>query len=219
MNRFRRNMLLALGSLPVGFATAPVFAQSKVPQPGTDYRLINPPLPPESKTRVQVIEFFWYSCPHCYAFEPIIEPWIKKLPADVLFTRIPAVFDSSWVPQAMLYYSLEAMGELERMHGKVFDAIHQQHVQLTNEGSIADFLEKNGIPRTKFLETYRSFTVQSKVLRGNQLLKAYNIDGVPTMGIDGRYVTSATMTGGSHEAVLPVVDYLIGEVRKNRKLK
>jgi protein dithiol oxidoreductase (disulfide-forming) len=219
MNRFRRNALLSLGSLPLAFSTFSVFAQKKVPQVGTEYRLVTPPLPPESKTRVEVLEFFWYGCPHCYAFEPIIEPWAKKLPADVMFTRVPTVFDKTWVPHAMLYYSLEMLGEVDRMHGKVFDGIHQGHLQLANETMIADFLEKNGVPRQKFVDAYRSFTVQSRVLRAGQLQKAYNIDSVPTMGVDGRFVTSATMVGNSHEAVLPVVDYLIGEARKNHKLK
>ncbi len=219
MNRFRRNALISLGSLPLALASLPAFAQKKVPQAGTEYRLVTPPLPPESKTRVEVLEFFWYGCPHCYAFEPVIEPWVKKLPADVMFSRMPTVFDKTWVPHAMLYYSLELLGEVDRMHAKVFDGIHQGHLQLANETAIADFLEKNGVARTKFVEAYRSFSVQSKVLRAGQLQKAYNIDSVPTMGVDGRYVTLATMVRNSHEAVLPVLDYLIVEARKYHKIK
>jgi protein dithiol oxidoreductase (disulfide-forming) len=218
MNPFRRRLLSTLGSVPLVLGAARVLAQRKVPQAGVEYRLVTPPLPPESKLRVEVIEFFWYGCPHCYAFEPIIEPWIKKLPPGVNFHRVPAAFNKAWVPHAMLYYSLEILGETERLHKTIFDAVQSQQQTLSNETAIADFLEKNGVPRAKFIEAYRSFTVQNNVLRGNELQKAYAIDGVPTMGVDGRFVTSATMVGNSHEAVLPVVDYLIGEARKYHRL-
>ena len=218
MNPFRRKILASLGYATLALAAAPAVAQKKQPEEGTEYRLVSPPLAPESKTKVEVIEFFWYGCPHCYAFEPVVEPWIKKLPADVIFHRVPAIFNESWVPQARLYYSLEVLGETERLHGSVFDAIHKDHQLLATEATIADFLEKNGLERKKFTDAYNSFSVQSKVQRSMQLQTAYKIDGVPTMGIDGRYVTANTMVGGSHQAVLPVVDYLIGEARKQHRL-
>lgn len=218
MNPFRRKVLASLGYATLALTNATAFAQRKPPQPGTDYQLLSPPLPPESKTKVEVIEFFWYGCPHCFAFEPLIEPWIKKLPPDVMFHRVPAVFNETWVPHARLYYSLEVLGETQRLHGLIFDTIHRNHQVLATEATIADFLEKNGVDRKKFADAYNSFTVQSKVQRGIQLQTAYKIDGVPTMGIDGRYATSATMLGNSHEAVLLVVDYLIGEARKQHRL-
>jgi thiol:disulfide interchange protein DsbA len=214
MNPHRRLLLAALASMLVA---APALAQKK-PEQGFDYNLISPPLPPESNTRVEVIEFFWYGCPHCYAFEPAITPWIKKLPGDVLFHRVPAVFHESWGPHAKLYYALDALGETERLHKTVFDAIHLDKQQLATEASIADFLEKLGIPRKKFTDAFNSFTVQSKIQRSLQLQAAYKIDGVPAMAVDGRYVTANTMVGGSHAAVLPVVDYLIAEARKQKKL-
>jgi protein dithiol oxidoreductase (disulfide-forming) len=217
MNPFRRKVLASLGYASLALAAAPVFGQGK-PQLDKDYRLVSPPLPLESKTKVEVIEFFWYGCPHCYAFEPVIEPWIKKLPTDVMFHRIPAAFSESWVPHARLYYSLEVLGETERLHRLIFDTIHRDHQVLATEATIADFLEKNGVDRKKFTDAYNSFSVQSKFQRSIQLQTAYKIDGVPTMGIDGHYVTAATMVGDSHQAVLPVVDYLIAEARKLHKL-
>jgi thiol:disulfide interchange protein DsbA len=218
MNPYRRKVLASLGYATVALATAPAFAQKSGPQAGTQYQLVSPVQPPESKTKVEVIEFFWYGCPHCYAFEPYIEPWIKKVPSDVLFHRVPAVFNQSWIPHAQLYYSLEVLGEVDRLHGLIFDTIHKQHQTLATEATIGDFLEKNGVDRKKFTEAFNSFSVASKVQHSVQLQGAYKLDGVPTMGIDGRYMTSAPMNGNSHEAVLPVVDYLIVEARKFHKL-
>jgi thiol:disulfide interchange protein DsbA len=214
MKPYRRMLLAALASM---LLAAPVLAQKK-PEQGIDYNLISPSLPPESNTSVEVIEFFWYGCPHCYAFEPAITPWIKTLRGDVTFHRVPAVFHESWTPHAKLYYALEALGETDRLHKTVFDAIHQDKQQLATEASIAEFLEKHGIPRKKFTDAFNSFTVQSKIQRSLKLQAAYKIDGVPAMAVDGRYVTSNTMVGGSHGAVLPVVDYLIVEARKQKKL-
>jgi thiol:disulfide interchange protein DsbA len=218
MNLFRRKMLASMGVATLALAGTPAFAQQKKPEEGFDYRLITPPLAPESKMKVEVIEFFWYGCPHCYAFEPVIEPWIKKLPPDVLFHRIPAVFNDSWIPHAKLYYTLELLGEVDRLHGVIFDAIHKDHQILATEPAIGDFLEKNGVSRKKFSDTFNSFSIQSKIQRSVTLQTAYKIDGVPTMGVDGRYVTANTMVGGSHAAVIPVLDFLIIEARKQHRL-
>ena len=177
MKPYRRLLLAALASM---LLAAPVLAQKK-PEQGIDYNLISPSLPPESNTSVEVIEFFWYGCPHCYAFEPAITPWIKTLRGDVTFHRVPAVFHESWTPHAKLYYALEALGETDRLHKTVFDAIHQDKQQLATEASIAEFLEKHGIPRKKFTDAFNSFTVQSKIQRSLKLQAAYKIDGVPSM--------------------------------------
>src|SRR3984957_19911893 len=217
MNPFRRKVLASMGYGAFALAAAPVFAQGG-PRAGKDYIVLSPSLPPENKTAVEVIEFFWYGCPHCYAFEPAIEPWIKKLSPEVLFHRIPAVFNDSWVPHAKLYYLLEILGEVDRLHGMIFDAIHKDHQILATAATIGDFLEKNDVPRKKFTDVFESFSVQSKVQRSVQLQSAYKLDGVPAMGIDGRFLTNNVMVGGSHAAVLPVVDYLIGEARKLHKL-
>ena len=216
MNPQRRKIL---ATLVMSLAVAPAIAQRKaVPQAGTEYQVLAQPLPLESATKVEVIEFFWYGCPHCFAFEPVLAPWTKKLPGSVLFNRVPAVFNETWEPHAKLYYALEILGEAERLHKVIFDAIHRDHKQLATEASIGEFLELHGIPRRKFTDTYNSFSVNSKILRSKQLQSAYKIDGVPAMGVDGRYWTSATLLGGSHAAVLPVVEYLIGEARKYHKL-
>ena len=215
MNPYRRKIL---ASFALSLAAAPAFAQKRIPEEGVDYRLIAPPLPPESKTKVEVIEFFWYGCPHCHAFEPTLSPWVKKLPADVMFRRVPAVFNETWIPHARLYYTLELLGETERLHKTIFDTIHQQHQMLATEAAIGEFMQKHGVDRKKFSDTFNSFSLQSKVQRSLQLQTAYGIDGVPAMGVDGRYMTANTMLGGNHAAVLPVLDYLIVLARKQHKL-
>ncbi len=222
MHPSRRHALLSLGSATLAVASgclpATLFAQQKTPEEGFEYRLLSPPLPPESASKVEVLEFFWYGCPHCYAFEPSIEPWIKTLPGDVLFRRIPAVFYEAWVPHAKLYYTLEVLGETERLHGAIFNAIHELHQPLITEAEIGTFLEAKGIPRKKFTSAWNSFSVQSKIQRSTRLQASYKIDGVPAMGVDGIYMTANTMTSdGKHESVLPVVDYLIIEARKQHK--
>jgi thiol:disulfide interchange protein DsbA len=222
MQSSRRTLLLSLSSATLALASgslcAPLFAQQKTPEEGFEYRLLSPPLPPESATKVEVLEFFWYGCPHCYAFEPSIEPWIKTLPGDVVFRRVPAVFYEAWLPHAKLYYALEVLGETERLHGTVFNAIHQSHQALITEAEIGTFLEANGISRKKFTAAWNSFSVQSKIQRSTRLQTSYKIEGVPAMGVDGLYMTANTMTAdGKHESVLPVVDYLIIEARKQHK--
>jgi thiol:disulfide interchange protein DsbA len=214
MNTTRRKIVAALASLP--FAGVMPLAAGMTA--GTDYVEISPPLSPESATKVEVIEFFSYACPACYGFEPLVEPWIKKLPADVLFHRIPVVYHDNWMAPAQLYFTMEVLGENARLDGLIFDAIHKQHQDFSSPAVISVFLESHGIPSKKFLDAFNSFSVQTKMQRSKLLLAAYKVDQVPEMAIDGRYVTSNAMFGGKNEPVLPVVDYLIGEARKIRKL-
>lgn len=219
MNPYRRKIL---ASTPLLLAAAalprPMLAQDTKPVAGKEYRLISPAQPADSKTQIEVLEFFSYGCPHCFAFEPAIEPWIAKLPPVVAFHRVPVTFNQAWIPLARAYYTLEILGEVPRMHQRMFAAVHQERLRLNTDVAVVDFLEKNGIPRKKITDAYNSFTMQSKITRVGALLAAYNIDAVPEMAVDGRYLAANTMVGGSHEAVLPVVDYLIAESKKARKL-
>jgi thiol:disulfide interchange protein DsbA len=210
MNPSRRKILAAT-PLAIGLAAAPtlVFGQGTDPKEGTDYKPVSPQLPVENKAKIEVIEFFSYACPHCFAFEPTVEPWIKQLPPVVSFRRVPAIFFETWVPVARLYYALEVLGETERMNKIVFDAIHVEHQRLTTDAAVVDFMEKNGVLRNKFTDAYNSFTVQSKMPHTQQVFAAYNADAVPEFGVDGRYLAPA---------VLPTVDYLIAQSRKTRKL-
>jgi thiol:disulfide interchange protein DsbA len=181
---------------------------------GTHYVKLAQPQPVPGNGKIEVIEFFWYGCPHCNAFEPTLESWVKKLPPDVAFRRVPVAFrDEPFGAHQRIYYALEAMGLVEQMHRKVFYAIHNERQRLDKPQDIAAFMTKNGVDGAKFLEAYNSFGVQTKQRQAKQLADAYKIDGVPAMGIDGRYFTSGTLAG-SPERSLMVADSLIAQSRK-----
>jgi thiol:disulfide interchange protein DsbA len=202
---------VALASL--GFPGT-LLAQARKPEDGTDFLTLDKKVPVEAPAgKVEVIEFFWYSCPHCNAFEPKLVNWIKKLPADVSIRRVPVAFRDDFVPQQRLYYTLEAMGKLEELHGKVFTAIHTDKQVIDKEATIVAWAEKNGLDRAKFQELYNSFSVQTKARRATQLQDAYKVQGVPAIGIAGRYYTDGTMAGTMDRA-LQVTDYLVAEARK-----
>jgi thiol:disulfide interchange protein DsbA len=193
-------------------ATGLAHAQGS-PVEGTHYVRLNTPVPVPSGGKIDVIEFFWYGCPHCYAFEPTLDSWSKKLPADVAFRRVHVGFTAMHETHARIYYALDALGQVEAMHRKVFNAIHQQRLQLLKEADIADFMAKNGVERDKFLEAFKSFTVESKVRQAKQLTDGYKIDGVPAIGVHGRYYTSGSLAG-SNDRALAVTEFLIQRVRK-----
>ena len=191
-----------------------VLAQARKPDEGTDYLKLDKPVPVEAPAgKVEVIEFFWYSCPHCNAFEPKLVSWIKKLPSDVSIRRVPVAFRDDFVPQQRLYYTLEAMGKLDELHGKVFTAIHAERQVIDKEASIVAWAEKNGLDKARFQELYNSFSVQTKARRATQLQDAYKVQGVPALGIAGRYYTDGTLAGTMDRA-LQVTDYLVAEARK-----
>ena len=214
MNR-REFSALAAGTVAVaGFWPELLLAQAKLPQDGVDYltldKRVNVDAPPG---KVEVIEFFWYSCPHCNAFEPKLEAWIRKLPADVVMRRIPVGFRDDFVPQQRLYYTLEALGKLDEMHTKVFRAIHQEHMPLNREDLIVAWIEKQGIDVAKFRDIYNSFGISAKARRATQIQDAFKVDGVPAIGIQGRYYTDASLTGNMDRS-LQVTEFLMAQVRK-----
>lgn len=196
----------------------PTFAQADVarPEAGTDYVLVDPQAPVEAPAgKIEVVEFFWYNCPHCSAFEPAVEAWVKRLPKDVAFKRVPVAFDDSFNPQQRLFYALEAMNKVDELHNKVFQAIHVQKIDLKTQDKIAAWVEKQGVDKAKFLELYNSFSVSTKARKATQLQNAYAVDGVPALGIAGRFYTNGSFAGNMDKA-LNVVDYLVAEVRKGR---
>ena len=179
------------------------------------YGELNPPQPTEAKGKIEVIEFFWYGCPHCYSLEPYIEVWLKKLPPDVEFRRVPAVFNSRWGHDAAIYYTLEAMGLLDKLHRPLFDAIHKSNLRTDNEAALSEWLQKNGVESKKFIDTMKSFGVQSKLRRATQQTVAYKIDGTPAMAVAGRYTVSAEQ-GRTQQGMLQVVDGLVAMARKQK---
>ena len=164
--------------------------------------------------RIEVVEFFWYGCPHCHSFEPALDAWQKKLPPDVLFRRMPVAFrPTPFVLHQQLYFAIETLGLVEQLHRKVFYAMHVERNPLDKPESIGDFVAKNGIDREKFIETMNSFSVQTKARQAAALSAGYKIDGTPALGIDGRYFTSGSLVG-SNDGALAVADYLIAQARK-----
>jgi thiol:disulfide interchange protein DsbA len=185
------------------------------PVEGAQYIRLGQPLPPPGGGKIEVVEFFWYGCPHCFAFEPALDVWQKKLPADVAFRRIPVAFrEEPFTTHQRLYFALESMGLIDSMHRKVFNAIHLDKQRLDKLPEIVALVGKNGVDGAKFTEAFNSFSVQTKARQAKQLAEAYRIDGVPALGVHGRFYTSGTLAGGGEQALV-VADYLVGRVRKN----
>jgi thiol:disulfide interchange protein DsbA len=205
-----RKFITTLVTLAGIAAFAPLASAQVTP----NFERLNPPQPVEGGGKVEVTEFFWYGCPHCYAMEPFINSWLKTKPADVVFKRVPT-YNESWAPMVTLYYTLEAMGLVDQYHQKVFDAIHKDHVNLNNKGKRDEWLKANGVDPAKFAEVEKSFTVATKVQRAKQLTQAYKVDGVPRFFVNGKYFTSPEHAGGSERTFL-VVDQLIGMARKEK---
>jgi protein dithiol oxidoreductase (disulfide-forming) len=189
-----------------------LLAQAK-PQEGTEYLTLDKRVNVDAAPgKVEVIEFFWYSCPHCNAFEPKLHAWLQKLPADVAFKRVPVAFRADFGPQQRLYYTLEAMGKVDEFHGKVFQAIHAQRMPINTDDSIVEWAGKQGLDAVKFKALFTSFAVTSKARRATQIQDAFKVQGVPALGIAGRYYTDGTMAG-SMDRALQVTDYLIAQAR------
>ena len=203
--------LSVLPGLLLAFA---VSAQG-APSEGVDYIEVKPPQSVDSPNKIEVIEFFWYRCPHCYALEPELESWVKRLPRDVQFKRVPGILNEDWAVDARIYYALEAMGEVDRLHRALFDAIHQQGgVRLRGDAFgkwVADWLAKQKVDMAKYDAALHSFTVESKLRRAAQMARSYGLDGVPSLTVQGRYLVVAST---SQKAMLDTTDFLIGESRK-----
>lgn len=165
--------------------------------------------------RIEVVEFFWYSCSHCNAFEPTLDAWAKRLPKDVHFRRVPVAFRDDFVPQQRLYYALEAMELVDKLQSKVFYAIHVERLSLNRAETIIEWVGKQGVDLAKFSEQYNSFSVASKASRATQLQNAYKVEGVPALGIGGRFYTDGSLAKNMQRA-LQVTDFLIAEIRQKR---
>jgi thiol:disulfide interchange protein DsbA len=211
---FRRTVLSALALAPV-MASLPARAQGAGPKAGRDYREVNPVQPTENPGKIEVVDFFWYGCPACNAFLPALDAWRKKLPADVSYRYLPVSFDPRNEPHTRIYYTLEALNKVGDLHVKVFTAMHREKRRLLAADEIADFAAANGIDKKQWLDTFNSFAVGTRIKRAQQVWTGYRIDGTPSVGIDGRYVTAPSMAGGV-EVSLEVTDFLIDQLRKRR---
>ena len=192
----------------------PAMAQARQFKEGKDFKRLDKPVAPDAPAgKVDVIEFFWYSCPHCNAFEPTLDAWVKAAPKDLSIRRVPVAFNASFVPQQKLYYAFEGMNLLDTMHARAFHAIHVERNRLAKDDEIFAWVGKQGVNVAKFKEVYNSFTVSNQVRKATQLQQDYDVEGVPAMGVAGRYYTDGTKAGNMTN-VLRVVDQLIATSRK-----
>ena len=211
----RRLFSTAMLSVTTLMGTTSAWAQQAF-RSGKDYITLERPVATEAGSgKIEVLEFFWYSCPHCNQFEPAFEQWVKNAPKDVVVRRVPVAFRDDFVPQQRLYYTLEAMNLVEKMHIRVFTAIHGEKLMLNSDASVLAWAEKQGIDKAKFAETYKSFGVATKAKRAVQLQNDFKIEGVPSLGVAGRFYIDGTLAGSMPRA-LQVADTLIAQTRQGR---
>lgn len=219
MQFVRRCLVLGLAAFALN-----VSAQQNVPQAGSEFQVLPQPQPVTPGNKIEVIEFFGYFCGACNAFDPHLEEWIKKQGDRIVMKRVHADFDPSLIPQQKLYYTLDAMGLVEKFQGKAFAAIHVQRNRLSSDEQVMEFVTKSGIDKAKFASVYKSFSVQSQLGRGSQLIKSYKVSGVPTIAIDGRFIVSPVevaqkgkIKSAGHPGLV-VMDYLVEKARAERKI-
>jgi protein dithiol oxidoreductase (disulfide-forming) len=202
--------LLALALAACALAALPAAAQPKF-----SYSELKPALQVEADGKIEVLEFFWYGCIHCYNLEPMVEKWEKTLPKDVQFRRVPAVFNDRWAIDASIFYTFEAMGLLDKLHRPLFDAIHKERLRTDSQKEVMEWLTKQGVDTKKFTDTMKSFGVQSKMRRAAQMTALYKIDGTPAMAVHGRYTVS-TDQGRTQAGMFDTVNYLADTIRKQK---
>jgi thiol:disulfide interchange protein DsbA len=208
-------LLAAVFLVPVSYA---VTADLQPITEGQDYTVLKVPQPVETGAKIEVVEFFWYRCPHCNHLRPALEAWAKKLPKDVQLRYVPAVFNEQWQPGAKIFYALQDVGALDRLHDKVFDAYHAQNINLNDEATLFAWIEKQGVNRAKFEAAYKSFSTQTRVMKGAQAARDAGIGGVPALMVGGKYVTSQSQTI-TEERLFETLDYLIQKIRAEHSPK
>ncbi len=184
---------------------------------GRDYTVLSTPQPTESDPKhIEVIEFFWYGCPHCSDLHPYISRWLENKPIDVAFRFVPAIFRNNWVPGAKTFYTMESLGLTQTLHDKVYHAIHGEKTDLSKEVVLFDWVGKQGIDRDRFVSAYNSFTVQNQANRSAQMTRQYKLTGVPALVVDGKYLTGGK-AGGTPQDTISVLNQLIEKVREEKK--
>jgi protein dithiol oxidoreductase (disulfide-forming) len=212
MKKLLLSFALILGAVSLN---SPVLA---APQIGQEFDAVAQTLPTDDKSKIEVMEIFWYGCSHCYHMEQPLNTWLKTLPADVSFKRMPGLPNPSWAPMAQAYFTMETLGISEKLHDKLFDAIHKQKaLNPTDQKAALNWIVNNsGLDRKKVEETFNSFTVNANLKRAAQVFRSSGATGVPSLVIDGKYITSGTMAGGNAQA-LQVTDYIINNIRTAKK--
>jgi protein dithiol oxidoreductase (disulfide-forming) len=211
-----KRVLIAVSLIAAGLlAFNAVSAQNGAAPKQGSYRILSKPQPAEVDGKVEVVEFFWYNCSHCYDFEPALTTWLKAPPQGIAFKRVPVVYREDFLPQARAYYAFESLGKLEELHKKMFTAIHTEKKVLNTPEQISDWVAAQGVDKDTFMKAYTSFSVQSKANRAKQLTEAFEIDGTPTMAVGGKFLTTGSLAG-SHAAVLQVTEQLASGVKAKK---
>jgi thiol:disulfide interchange protein DsbA len=206
--------LLAVSALAATALFAPISHAQAPAQPA--YKTISQPIQSDHPGKIEVMEFFAYTCPHCAAMEPMVESWAKTAPADVVLVQVPVAFNAAMKPLQKLYYTLQALNRPD-LHAKVFTAIHQEHKQLFTKDKMADWVATQGVDRKKFEDTFDSFSVQTQSERATQLTQQAEIDGTPSYLVGGKFLTSPVMAGNSYQGALDEVNKLVPMARDARK--
>lgn len=211
MKKFLAVLLLSLSSLTMSAAFA------DAPKLGTEFDAVAQPIATENAAKIEVMEIFWYGCPHCYHMEEPLNAWVKKLPKDVYFKRVPGLPNASWAPMAKAFYAMDTLGVGEKLHTALFEAVHKtKTLNPTDEAAtIAWVAAQSGLDKLKVEQAFKSFTTNTNLNRAAQVFRASGATGVPSLVIDGKYITSATQAGGNEQA-LKVADYIIGNVRTDK---
>ncbi|WP_019880747.1 MULTISPECIES: thiol:disulfide interchange protein DsbA/DsbL [unclassified Methylophilus] len=209
-----KNMLLSL-MLWAGFTATSALAD---PQMGEQFDQVAQQITTDQPAKIEVMELFWYGCPHCYHMEQPLQAWVKKLPADVYFKRIPALPNANWAPLAKTYFAMQELGVLEKLHSQLFDAIHKSKAlspQADEAAAIDWVIKQGGLDKIKVEKAFKSFAVNMQMNKAMQTFRASGATGVPALIIDGKFITGSSMAGGN-EAALQTADFIIQNVRKDR---
>lgn len=209
-----------LKSLAILMLTFSTLASAEAPTMGAEFDAVAQNISTDNPAKIEVMEIFWYGCSHCYQMEGPLHAWVKKLPADVYFKRVPGLPNPSWAPMAKAFYAMETLGVTEKLHSKLFDAIHKtKTLNPTDEKAAIDWITaQSGMDKIKVEQAFKSFTMNTSLNRAAQIFKASGATGVPSLVIDGKFITSASMNGGNEQA-LKTTDYIIDNVRKDRAAK
>jgi len=186
----------------------PVLAQAQNYKEGESYSKLAKPVATQSGDKIEVLEFFWYGCPHCFSFEPTLQKWKKTLPANVKFVRMPAPLNPRWMAHTKTFYTLQIMGEGDKYHNDIFEAMHVKKMKLFSRDSIANYLETLGVDKKTFLSTFDSFAVEMRAKQAMQLGQQYKVNGVPMLSVNGKYTISGSQAG-SYQGMVNVANYLI----------
>lgn len=200
----------------VTFGATGLHAQEETFVEGGHYELIGEAQPVQSGDKIEVVEMFWYHCPHCYRLEPFVSQWLSNKPENAAFFPVPAVLNDAWAFDARMYYTLQALGLDEQLHASMFAAIHEERRRMNTVKQFADWAVNNGVDRQELMAAFDSFAVESRLNFAAVMSRKYGITGVPAIIVDGRYRTSVTLAG-SHEALFKVINYLVELAEKKRE--